>query len=351
MVSSFMSKPLDICYLIYFESSSTTSSININIKALNDLVKLKLLLNELFVFINDIDTLINKISDEYIQNLIVTYKELYQNINFLNPWEYTMNLVGSMSYNTEYTSDELLKHIDSISINDIKIYLSHLFKVDTSLTTLVYGNIKSVHLFDLFNEFKDYFNSGNHHLPIVHDIKSITKIHPNIKESSTCVTYYYPVGKFNPKKLVLLHLTVAILRQPFFELLRTKYQLGYLVQMSIQSFRNNYWIIQRVQSDKSADIIEEKINHFNDGIIKIINKAKFEEFLKTIKKELEEADYSLSEQFDRYLPEISSREHLFNRNKLLIKQLGKINKKDLISFIQNTIFLQDKRQIIIINGN
>ena len=350
MISSFMSKPLDICYFIYFEPKPTTSSINIHIKALNDFEKLKLLLDELFIFIHNIDSLINKISDEYMHNLIVSIKESYLNINFLNPWEYTMNLVGSMSFNTEYTSDTLLKYIDLISINNIKTYLINLFTTISPLTTLVYGNIESIYLSKLFNKFKDYFNIQHHHLPEINDIRSITKIHPNIKETSSCVSYYYPVGEFTPKKLILLNLITSILGQPFFELLRTKYQLGYLVRMSIQSIKNNYWIVQRVQSDKKTSLVEDKINHFNESMIKIINKAKFEEFIQTLKKELEEADYSLSEQYNRYLPEISSREFIFNRNKLLVKQLNKVDKKELIAFVKQNINSLN-RKIVIINGN
>ena len=350
MISSFMSKPLDICYFIYFEPKPTTSSINIHIKALNDLEKLDLLLNELFIFINKIDDLINKISDEYIRNLIVSIKESYQNINFLNPWEYTIKLVSSMSFDTEYTNIELLKYIDLISINNIKTYLIKIFTTISPLTTLVYGNIKSIYLSNLFNKFKDYFNTSHHHLPNINNICSITKIHPNQKETSSCVSYYYPTGEFNPKKIILLNLLISILAQPFFELLRTKYQLGYLVHMSIHSIKNNYWIVQRVQSDKKPSIIEEKINHFNENIIKIINKANFEEFIKTLKKELEEADYSLSEQYNRYQPEISSRQFIFNRNKLLVKQVDKVDKKELIKFVKKNINNQNKKTIII-NGH
>jgi secreted Zn-dependent insulinase-like peptidase len=145
-------------------------------------------------------------------------------------------------------------------------------------------------------------------------------------------------------------LTANILRQSFFDNLRTKNQLGYLVSMGSTNIRNYNFIVQKIQSDKPIEFIEEKIRDFNKTIKKQIQEAEFEKFVATLKNELEEPEYSLEEKIDKYLPEISLREYLFNRDELLLDQLKKITRQDLLDFVDRNINEQNRKRFII-NGN
>ena len=59
---------------------------------------------------------------------------------------------------------------------------------------------------------------------------------------------------------------------------------------------------------------------------------------------------SLFIKIDKYLPEISLREYLFNRNELLLAQLKKISKQDLLDFVDRNINEQNRKRFVII-GN
>ena len=120
--------------------------------------------------------------------------------------------------------------------------------------------------------------------------------------------------------------------------------------MGSTSIRNFNFIIQKIQSDKPIEFIEEKIEEYNKSIIKQIQEVDFEKFVETLKNELEEPEYSLEEKIDKYLPEISLREYLFNRNKLLLDQLKKITREDLLEFVEKIINSKNRKRFII-RGN
>lgn len=342
-------KPQEICYSIVFEPRPVISSILVKITGLNDIDKLKLLINDISDFIINAEKLFDKISKEYIDNLIISFKESYQNTKYLNPWEYTNYIIRIEQLSTEYKIEDLIKELDNIDFNMIKKYLANLLD-NSALTTFVYGNIESNDLIGLFDKFEKLFKNPSYPLPKINSIKDISLIHPNKQEKSNCISLLYPVGKFTPKEFNLLNLSMNILSQSFFDKLRTKNQLGYLVRMNFINIRDEYFILQKIQSEKTLDIVETKINNFNKKLIKLIDEVDFDKFIDTLKSQLLELDYSLDERFNRYSPEINLRQYLFNRNDILLKQLINFSKKDLVNFIKKFITKENAIKITII-GN
>ena len=147
-----MYKPFELCYNITFDSSALLSNINININALNDITKIKKLLIQFGYFLNNLDKYFLKIDEKYTNNLITTFKETQLNINYTNPSEYSAYLVNTHVIQTNYNIDEILYALDNITYLDIKKYINEIL-VNTSLTTLVYGNIKSNNISGLFKTF------------------------------------------------------------------------------------------------------------------------------------------------------------------------------------------------------
>ena len=349
MVSVYLNKPFELCYSINFSVNVSNSSIIITVKAINDIIKLNLLINQFSNFLSNIKNEFEHISDLFINNLIVSYKNSYNNTNFLNPWEYSSFLVKDDVYDNEYSVSELLNALDNIDYNIIKNYLFDLF-TNSTLTTMTYGNIRVTDITNLYSKFNKMFYNNNYPLPTINSLNNSSIIHPNIKEKSNCVTYYYYIGKFIPKQNVLMLLTVNILSQKFFDELRTKRQLGYLVRMAISGFRDDYYIIQKIQSEKSVNEVRSYIDEFNRMRIKYIFDSNFNEFVKSLKDQLLEPENSIDEKCARYLPEISNRYYLFNRKELLLRSLEQVNINDLINFVK-TFINKTNRVVKIVNGN
>lgn len=342
-------KPLELCYSINFESNPHTSSIQIVIGGLNDIDKLKILVDDISKFMLNANQLFNKVSKIYVDNLIISFKESYQNTKYFNPWDYSAYVVMKNQISTQFSSNELIQELELINYEIIKDYLGKLLET-SALTSFVYGNIELNKVTNLFNKLSKLFKSPSYLLPKINQLKNMTIIHPNKQEKSNCITLYYPIGKFNPNEFNLIILTINILSQSFFNELRTKEQLGYLVKMGQFSIRDNKYIIQKIQSEKPIDLVESKIESFNKNLVKIIESADFVKFISTQESQLKELDYSLDEKFMRYYPEITLKQYLFNRNDILLNQLSNITKNNLIKFVKK--FINNKNRIkIIINGN
>lgn len=349
LINVILNKPLELCYNIYFEPAASLSSININISALNDFSKIQILLSQLSDFIFNIKKHFKKIDERYTNNLIVSFKESYQNVRFLNPIEFSGYILKSQVIKSEYDYTDLLNQIDNITYSDIETHINSLLE-GTSLTTLTYGNIQVKNVSDLFFNFSKLFFNPAYPLTQVKQVEDSIIPHPNPNEKSHFISYFYYVGQFIPRDYSLMLLFSKILSEKFFDILRTKNQLGYYVHLGLTIFRDSYYVSQKIQSSKPVDLVKSKMNEFNIQVEKFIKDANFEQFVETINKELDEPDYSLEDKISRYRPEISTRKYMFNRNQLIKEQLNRLTKQDLLSFYQK-VFNDSNRKTFIIQGN
>jgi insulysin len=349
LINTIMYKPFELGYNISFEPSVLLSNININISALNDVIKLNKLLKHLGSFLHNSDDHFLKINKNYTTNLITTFKESQLNINYKNPSDYSSYLVNTCVIQTNYTIDEIVSAVKEIEYKHIRDHIKELLN-NTSLTTLVYGNIEINNIKCLFSDFNKLFYNNSHAMPLIKSVENITIQHPNNNEKSHSITYFFKIGKFIPKDFAMLLLLQKILGQLFFDILRTKHQLGYLVRLGLSIFREDYYITEKIQSSNPIDEVKEKINDFNNNIKNYINDCKFDKFKETIKSELNEPEYCLNDKINKYRPEISNRTYLFNRTELIIDQLEKITIHDIYKFA-TLVFDKQNTTIIIINGN
>jgi secreted Zn-dependent insulinase-like peptidase len=341
-----LNKPLELPYNISFDTKSSLRSINITINGLNDVSKIKLLLNELYEFMYNIDKMWI-CSDMYIENLLISMKDSYQNIDFMNPSEYSSYIMKTKFFKNEYNHIVLLEELKNINKINIIKFMKELLE-DSAMTTFVYGNIKKEEYTNIFSQFKTLYKNKLGDLLELNTIKDINMIHPNKMEKSNCITYYYMLGKYTKKKYLIVNLIVSILSSDFFDILRTKKQLGYLVHMTDINIMDNIFIMQKVQSDKDVKIVENEIVEFNKTIVTIINNADFNVYVDTMIKQLKEKDNSMIDRINRYLPEILMRKFIFNRNKKLLKLVKYIKKSDLIETVNS---MMGRIVRVVVKGN
>ena len=256
-------------------------------------------------------------------------------------------------FKNEYIASKLLdalKHIDKTSIIQ---FMKELLD-NTALTTFVYGNVIQTDYDNIFSKFQNLYKNKLGDLVGINNLDNMVIPHPNKKEKSNCVYYYYQFGNYTNRKYLIVNLISSMLSNEFFDTLRTKKQLGYLVTMFDVKMSDNLFIIQRIQSDKGVEIVEKEIKEFNNKMVDIITNSDFDVYVDTLIKQLKEKDNSMDDRIGRYLPEILSRKFVFNRNKKLLKNLTSktkgIKKSDLINFINN--MMGEKNIVkIIVKGN
>ena len=141
-----------------------------------------------------------------------------------------------------------------------------------------------------------------------------------------------------------------MIRQLFFDILRSKKQLGYLVRLVIHNQDNEYYIAQKIQSEKSVKLVTKEINNFNKNIQTYINDSEFKKIMETVIMELNEPEYNIDDKINKYLPEIIKRTYLFNRTQLILEQIQHLTKDDVLKFAKQ-IFHNSNKVIVIVNGN
>jgi insulysin len=347
LLQIYMNKPLDILCSCNLSYNFSLNSIYINIQSLNDIKKLKLFINDIYKFINNIKKYLKLLSKNYINNVIEDLKLSFKNIIYLNPWEYNNYIFNSIN---EYNYKILYKNILKINYKTVIKYIINIDILNTSIiTSLLYGNFEKK-----YNNLLNIFHNKNKNHNIINNniinFDNIIIKHPNKNEKSNCVTLYYKIGYFIPLNFLLLKLTINILNEWFYNELRTKYQLGYLVSMNYIKIKDYFFIIQKIQSTKSIKFIELKINNFNNNILKKINKLDITNYIKTLKKKLLEKHYSMEQQFNLFVHEINNEKYFFNKNDILLYYIDKINKNNLIEFIK-TFIINNQSIKINIYGN
>jgi insulysin len=346
ILSIIFYKEFELSYHINFNINTNLSSIFININSLNDIDKLKLLINKLYKFIINISKYLDLITEHFIENLLITYINSCNNIKYSNPYDYLLYITNLIILPNQYPKSEILKNLNKININTIKKYIINNLFDKSSLTTFTYGNTKIID--NLFIDFYKLFNYSNYNYPINNKLaKDIIIKHPNKKETSICCAYFYYIGNFIPKEYILMELTVNILSQEFFNKLRTNKQLGYLVKMIINKYNNEYYIVQIIQSNKNLEYVKSEINKFNKNILNIINNINFENYINQLIKEISEPCYNLYDLYNIYNNQIMLRTYLFYTTEILLKTINKIVFKDLIIFIKKYLNNNNKIEVII----
>ena len=353
LTSIIMYKPFQVYYNITFISFFRLSTIGITINGLNDFIKLKKVLKQFNIFLQHVDKHFLKLDEKYINNLIVSLKEYYLNIIFLNPFEYAEYLVSNKA-DQEYNANELLNAINTITYSDIHNHILQLFD-KTALTTFIYGNIPLDNIKQLFDVNSSSLLTSllsNNIYPLAQP-KIITDMiikHPNKNEKSNLISYYYRIGIFTPKYFGMLIVLHKIIKQLFFDILRSEKQLGYLVKLVIHIQGDEYYITEKIQSGKPIKLVMKEINQFNKNIQMYIKNSEFEKVIKTVILELNAPEYNIDDKINKYLPEIIKRTYLFNRIELILKQVKQLTKDDILEFAKCT-FDKSNRVIVVVNGN
>jgi len=282
------------------------------------------------------------IPNQIIKSKIESNKEEIKNSTKLNPWEYSEYYFSKMIKSNSYFDENLLKELDKLTVEDVQKYLSEFLK-NSTLTSYFYGNLIRDTLPNVLLLNKYYFNPLVN-FPLNRTVKNINIKHPNKHEKSNCISIYYPIGNFVP--LIWLHgfILELILDPTFYTLLRTKKQLGYLVHMNFTNFGEEYFLIQKIQSEKKCQEVFKEINNFNSTIIDLIKDAKLEEFKTSAENQLKQKETTLSEMYIKYFSEILSRKYLFDRKKIILEKLPQVSTNSLLDFAKKYI-LENKNKI------
>ena len=304
----------------------------------------------------DFSTLEDKFNLQ-LQKFIQAKSNYYLSTNYSVCYNYLSKLLIS----NNPTVIDIVNAINNskITVNDLVNFSKNIFN-NSSYEWLIQGNISKEDALELVENTNKALelNILNEITPYV-NIKRVVNISyntnyiyvfysPNKQEKNSSIASFYQFGKLTEKEKLYLILISAILKDKFYDDLRTKQTLGYVVILTEKSFLQNCGIVCLVQStSKPPEFISMKIREFFKNNLKTMEELSDSEFnshIKSILMNLERKDNNLNQEVIRNFIEISTHNYLFNRNEIKINLLKKCNKIELIKLYKK-YFFEDVRKI------
>ena len=275
-------------------------------------------------------------------------KNIYLNRNYQVNLEYLKDLVN---YNYRSPKDiiNFFNEGKKITIEDVILYKNALFK-NSKIKWLIQGNVTKKEALEIVEETNKILDidinterTGKFLLsrPIVINKNNNyifrTKSH-NPKEDSSSLISLYQTDILNDKDFQYLKILNSFLKEKFFDQLRTKETLGYIVILTAIESTGYFSLANIVQSNsKTPEFCAKRVRNFYKESYKNVKEISEEEFKLQVDAQmniLNKKDSSLTEVFYRNWGEISSNTYKFDLKEKYKQSLLLCNKEEFIKFYE-----------------
>ena len=326
-----------IDYHYEFHNDVLSNSITITCDGYNQ--KLNQVLNSILEVITNFYDHIEEIQFNVTKEKL---KQSLENIRLGAPWNMvTYNLKDKWA--TKFLNYQtLLDKLDEISIYDIKSHCLNLFK-NININLVNIGNMIPNDIINIGKYFDtDYDKSTYQNLEKVKPVYGKLEFkNYNKNDNNEAIGLYYQIfnQEYNFEKAAKLFMMETLIREPFFDQLRTKEQLGYLVNSSAYSFLDSYGIIFLIQSPvKDSKYLAERIKLFHNSFVeKLESYQDFDTQKTALINMLAEPDKRLNQLAYRIIKEINLQTFEFERKNKLINIISKLNLEDIIKFYKKYV--------------
>lgn len=264
-----------------------------------------------------------------------------------------------------YSNDELRKANDEATLDDLISFTSSVWASGKGLA-LVQGNIDRSEALSIVSTVDRALGfkaiSSDEYppelsplpLPVIKKRAIPTKIkaaEPNPSNGNAAVQVVLQSLSEEPKEHVLMELLSAIVSEPFYDELRTKQQLGYIVSSGIRAVGKTRYMAFIVQSsvattDKLTTETLKYLDRVRASLLEKLNNGDFAVYVKSLIDRKTEPDKELSQEVTRNWAEIGSGRLQFDRVQREVGALLDLKKEDLLEF-WDTFYVNDERRILI----
>ena len=275
-----------------------------------------------------------------------------RNIFFNNSYQVNLQKINGL-FNDSYKNPEDIINFFSegkkITIEDLIIYRNQMFK-NSKIKWLIQGNVSKEEALGIVEETNkileiDIEKKRIGKFPIGRSVyikknynyifrtKSI-----NPKDDNSSLISIYQTDLLNDKEFQYLKLIETFLKEQFFDQLRTKETLGYIVSLLALETRGYFGIANIIQSNsKTPEYCASRVRNFYKNCYQKVKDISEEVLKSLINAQLNivtKKDKNLSEVFFRNWGEIGDDTYKFDRNDIAKKNLNECNKEEFIKFYE-----------------
>eukprot|EP00536_Pseudo-nitzschia_multiseries_P003629 jgi/Psemu1/186282/e_gw1.57.67.1 len=265
----------------------------------------------------------------------------------------------------EYDNKELLAATEEVTLADLESYVSSVWSSGKGIA-LVQGNVDEkqaqtlVSSIDKALEFKpisvEEFPPELAPLPLPESLANskgtrLVISEPNA-ENGNAASYVSIQGlSEEPKEHVLMELIGNIVGERFYDELRTRQQLGYIVSSGVRAVgktKSLGFIVQSAsaKNEKLTNEIIKYLDTIRPKYLETLGDGDFAVYVKSMIDRKTEPDKELASETTRNWAEISSGRMQFDRRQLEVAALLDLTKEDLVDF-WDRVYVKDGRRVLI----
>ena len=258
-----------------------------------------------------------------------------------------------------FENNECLNIINNMTFQDF-VDLSKDWLKYVRFEWLVLGNLESSSITELVNFTEEKFKEKG---SILLEKENATQVRIYKFKKNVQLVYEYFINEpkqnnsdvliqyqdeRHPKSKILCLILENYLNAPFFQELRTKQQIGYIVFVYYDEFRGIHTINFEIQSERFPSHENSlKITEFLDSMKEKINQLEEEEFStykSSVLNRITEKDLNIYKEIERYWFEVVSHQYVFDRKEKNTEIINNLTKEEFISFCNR--FLWEKPRIL-----
>ncbi|CAL8998826.1 unnamed protein product, partial [Prunus brigantina] len=284
-------------------------------------------------------------TDDRLKVIKENMKRRIKNTN-MNPLVHTSYLRLQVLWQTFYDPDDKLHVLDELSISDLNSFIPELWS-QVFIEGLCHGNMLEEEAISLSNIFKMNFSVQPLPTELWHrecvlclppgaNLVRDASVKNKLETNSVTELHFQIEQDVLTRMNGVIDLLIAIIWEPLFNQLRTKEQLGYIVECGPRITYCVFGFIFYVQSSEYSPVyLQERIDNFINGLEELlegIDDDLFENYRSGLMAGLLEKDLSLTCETDRYWCEIVGKRYMFDFAAEEAEELKTIHKEDVINW-------------------
>ncbi|UPW20213.1 insulinase family protein [Agarivorans sp. TSD2052] len=250
---------------------------------------------------------------------------------------------------------ELLKALEDIQLEDMPDFVAKLYQ-NIHIEMLAYGNWaeSEIHqLGDFIQQEISPDSSPSKETPrkLVSIKDQATLLYEvDCKQSDSALMVYFQSRDLSPESIALFALSNHIMTSTFFNELRTKQQLGYIVGTGNLPLNRHPGIIFYVQSPHGQpQTLLDAINDFLDAFPVLmfeLSDAQWQQSKQGLIAQILERESNMRTRAQRFWVSIGNKDHKFNQRQLAAKRIEQLERRDLVRFMMSLKSKQRDRIVV-----
>ncbi len=281
----------------------------------------------------------------------------YQNFNFQQPYQQAFYYRSLLLEGKKFPIMNYEKEIKKIKLKDLKNFISKLYR-KIYVEGLAYGNLRAEVVNEVTENLLKILNTeslseSKRFVKTVRQLKSGTSLSFNRKMQveNSSVLVDVQVGQLSHKLKATLMVIDSLMNPLFYNDLRTRQQMGYIVSSGMSRLEKTLGLFFVVQSGQyNVETLENKILEFIEKFINNLKEMKDTEFV-DLKKSVLNSKFQKSTSVDSEASRLFNlafkQKSNFDINSQEIEALEKLTIEDLLNVVNNSLGMSKHRKLIL----